>query len=369
VLWRFFFYWLDYKKGIYQEGCKKSYWNKLLRLIFEQDDENKQLFLDKFLMKKEKEETTSLEDYIIYKKTHLLYDWIEGKKSVKAIEEEYGLYRGCIYRLAEGFSWLANSLSAIAECMNLEKKINKDLGKIKMLSNRLIEGIQEEGINLTLLYIPGLSRYNIRKLVGAGYEDENSLRDVSEDELGKLIPRRLVQRILESVKEDNNHQTVSKEKWIVKAEKLKVSKKVPEEDEISISERQLESDLSAASLGPLLEISKHRPDRIIFMGKKIRVTATEFALICILARNNARVLSYDELVYELWGDNENAIYRRVNYHFFNIKKMILKTIGENKTNIERIKNILVVVPGRGIMLNLEDQELIINQHDANVSVS
>jgi len=46
------------------------------------DDENKQLFWDKFLMKKEKEETTSLEDYIIYKKTHLLYDWIEGKNDM-----------------------------------------------------------------------------------------------------------------------------------------------------------------------------------------------------------------------------------------------------------------------------------------------
>jgi hypothetical protein len=48
---------------------------------------------------------------------------------------------------------------------------------------------------------------------------------------------------------------------------------------------------------------------------------------------------------------------------------MLKTIGENKTNIERIKNILVVVPGRGIMLNLKDKELIINQQHAHASAS
>ena len=83
----------DYKKGIYQEGCKKSYWNKLLRLIFEQGDEDKKLFRDEILIKKEKEETTSLEDYITLKKTNLLYDWIM-EKSVKAIEREYGLYNG-----------------------------------------------------------------------------------------------------------------------------------------------------------------------------------------------------------------------------------------------------------------------------------
>jgi len=210
----------DYKKGIYQYDYRKNYWNKFLRLIFEQDDEDKQLFWDKFLMKKEKEETTSLEDYILYKKTHLLYDWVMEKNSVKKIEEENGLYRGCIYKLGEGFSWLADSLSAIAECMNLEKKINKDLGKIKMLSKRLIEGIQEEGINLALLYIPGLSRYHIRRLMGAGYGDENSLRNASEVELGKLLPRRLVQRILRRMKDEKDIQEVKKQKLIIEDEKL-----------------------------------------------------------------------------------------------------------------------------------------------------
>jgi len=359
----------DYKKGIFQGGYRKNYWNKLLHLIFEQDDEEKKLFRDKILMIKEKEEITSLEDYITFMKTHLLYDWIMGKKSVKAIEQEYGLYRGCIYRLGEGFSWLADSLSAIAESAGWEKKINKDLSKIRMLSNRLVEGVQEEGLNLTLLYIPGLSRHYIRKLVEAGYRDESSLRDASGGELDKLLPKRLVQRIHKRMKEENNHHKMAKEKWIVQAEKLKDFKEVPEEYGVSISKRQSATALPVTLLEPVLEISQRRPDRIIFMGEKIRVTATEFALIHLLAQHNGRVISYDELLDELWKGEEDVIYRRVNYHIFNIKKIILKTIGENKTNIERIKNILVVVPGRGIMLNLEDKELIMNQQHANASVS
>ncbi len=359
----------DYKKGIYQYGCRKNYWNKLLRLIFEQDDEDKKLFRDKILMKMEKEETTSLEDYITLKKTHLLYDWIMGKKSVKTIEEEYGFYRGCIYRLGEGFSWLADSLSAIAESVGWEKKYIKDLTKIKMLSKRLAGGVQEEGIKLALLYIPGLSRHYIGRLVGAGYRDENSLRDASGGELGKLIPKRLVQRIKKKMKEENNHQTVSKEKWIVQDEKLKAYKKMPEECGISISERQLATTSYAKSLEPLLEISQLRPDRIIFEGKKIEVTATEFSLINFLAQHNNQVMSYDTLLDELWKDEKDVIYRRVNYHIFNIKKAILKTIGETKTNIERIKKILVVVPGRGIMLNLMDNELIINRQHAHAPAS
>jgi len=93
-----------------------------LHLIFEQNGEDKKLFRDNILIKKEKEGITSLEDDISIMKTHLLYDWVEGKKSVKAIEEEYGLCRGCIYRLGEGFSWLADCLSAIAESMGWEEK-------------------------------------------------------------------------------------------------------------------------------------------------------------------------------------------------------------------------------------------------------
>jgi helicase len=345
----------DYKKGIHQYGDRKNYWNKLFHLIFEQDDEEKKLFRDNILMKKEKEEITSLEEYITFKKTHLLYDWIMGKKSVKTIEQEYDLYRGCIYRLGEGFSWLADSLSAIAESVGWEKKLNKDLNKIRMLSNRLVGGVQEEGLNLALLYIPGLSRYYIKKLVEAGYGDEKSLRDASEVELDKLLPKRLVQRIQKKIKEENNHQKMAKEKWIVQ--------------KMNISEGQSATASPVASLEPLLEISQRRPDRIIFLGKKIEVTFTEFSLIYFLAQHNSQVISYDTLLDELWKDEEDAIYRRVNYHVSNIRKAMLKTIGETKTNIERIKNILVVVPGRGIMLNLKDKELIINRQPTHASVS
>jgi len=105
---------------------------------------------------------------------------------------------------------LADSLSAIAESVDWEEKYSKDLNKIKMLSNRLVEGIQEEGINLALLCIPGLSRYYIGRLVRAGYGDENSLRDASEGELSKLLPKRLIQRIQKKIKENNNHQKMVK---------------------------------------------------------------------------------------------------------------------------------------------------------------
>jgi replicative superfamily II helicase len=59
-------------------------------------------------------------------------------KNVKTIEQEYNLYQGAIHRLGEGFSWLADSLAAIAENSNWKKKRKEDLNQIKLLSNRLI---------------------------------------------------------------------------------------------------------------------------------------------------------------------------------------------------------------------------------------
>jgi helicase len=305
---------------------------------------------------------------------------VEGKKSVRTIEEEYGLYSGCIHRLGEGFSWLADSLSAIAESVDWEEKINKDLNKIRMLSNRLVEGVQEEVLNLALLYIPGLSRYHIRSLVGAGYGDENSLRDASEVELGKLLPRRLVQRIQKRMKEDNSHQKVSKGKWIVQDEQLKAFKKAPEECGISgiicetcnrynvnpdpqkmnISERQSSDASPVASLEPVLEISQLRPDRIIFEGEKIEVTSTEFSLIYLLAQNRGKILTHNDLLDTIWKENEYATYVQITYHLYKIRRVILEIIGDNKKNKERVKDILKVISRRGIMLNLEEEKLKIS---------
>jgi helicase len=232
-------------------------------------------------MKKEKEETTSLEDYIIFKKTHLLYDWIMGKNNVKTIEEEYGLYRGCIYRLGEGFSWLSDSLLAIAESVGWEEKINKDLNKIRMLSNRLVEGVQEEGINLALLYIPGLSRYHIRRLVGAGYRDENSLRD--------------------AMKEENNHRKMLKVKWIVQDENCEPESAILPSPLKTTSITSTSHNLKPVSVNSpsktenckptfvtILEIDQYRPDRIIFEGKEVKLTPLAFSLLYLLAQNPKR---------------------------------------------------------------------------------
>ena len=110
----------------------------------------------------------------------------------------------------------------------------------------------------------------------------------------------------------------------------------------------------------ILEIDRHRPDRIIFLGKKIEVTSTEFSLIHLLAQHNGRVISYDTLLDEFWKDEEDAIYNRVSFHISKIRRTILKTIGENKISKEKLTYIFAVVPGRGVILRLKAEEIKIN---------
>jgi len=251
----------------------------------------------------------------------------------------------------------------------------KDLNKIRMLSYKIVGGVQEEGINLALLYIPGLCRYHIIRLVEAGYRDEKSLRDASEVELGKLLPKRLVQRIQKKMKEENNHQKMLKEKWIVQDEKLKAFKKVPEDygifcetcnrcnvnpQKMNISERQSATASTVTLLQPLLEISQRRPDRIIFEGKEAKITARGFSLLYFLAQRKQEVVSYDSILDEIWKDDEDAIYTRIISYIYKFRRNILDTIGHNESNKEKVKDIFKVISGRGIMLNINDKELQIS---------
>jgi len=191
---------------------------------------------------------------------------------MKRLEQDYFLYEGDVLRLAEGFCWLADSLAAIAESACWKKKRKKDLKKIILLSERLIEGIEEEGLNLARLYIPGLNRYYIRRLVRAGYTDEKCLREVREEELAKVLPKRLVNRIQERIKEDEENQEAKKQKV-----KVNDSNSETENHKLTTCHPILET----CNLKPttVLEIDVHRSDRIIFMGEKIEVTAKEFSLI------------------------------------------------------------------------------------------
>ena len=210
---------------------------------------------------------------------------------------------------------------------------------IKKLSERLAWGVEEEGLKLARQHIPGLGRSYIRALLREGYDDGKCLEELSEEELAKVVPKRLAGRIKERFSGES-----------CKANTLLASPEI----------KNCKPETCNPKPVTILEIDTHRPDRIIFEGEKIGVTATEFSLIHLLALHNEQVMSYEGIVKKLWGAETEAIYTRIIQHIYKFRKNILNTIGNNPTNREKIRDTLKVVPGRGVMLNINDKELKIN---------
>jgi helicase len=320
-------------------------------------------------LKKIKEDSIPLEDYLTFRKTCMLYDWIKEDKDIKTIEQENGLYGGVIQVLGEGFSWLADSLMEIAKNDGWRKGREEDLNKIKILSKRLIDGVEEDGLNLSQLHIPGLSRYYIGKLLGDGYNNGKCLKEASEEELNKILPKRLVKKIQDRIKEEKVIQEVKKQKLITEDENCKpVILPSPLKTTNTTSASHNLQPVSASSppktenqkLKTVLEISLHRPDRIIFERKAFKVTTIGFSLLYLLAQHREKVVSYEEILKDLWKGEKDAIYTRINYHICKIRKDILKIMDKKEDNTKKIENIFKAIPGRGLMLNIKEEELEIN---------
>ncbi len=116
----------------------------------------------------------------------------------------------------------------------------------------------------------------------------------------------------------------------------------------------------SSQLTTILEIDQHRPDRIIFEGKEVKVTAIGFSLIYLLAQHIGEVVSYEEILKKLWEDETDAIYTRIIQHIYKFRRDVLDAIGNNKTNKEKVKDTFKAVSGRGVMLNINDTEIKIN---------
>jgi len=118
--------------------------------------------------------------------------------------------------------------------------------------------------------------------------------------------------------------------------------------------------LETCNLQPLLQIDQHRPDRIIFMEKEIKITTRGFSLLYLLAQHKGEVVSYDSILDSLWKDDEEAVYTRINYHICKIRKDILKIMDKKEDCSKKIENIFKTIPGRGLMLDIKEKELETN---------
>jgi len=275
-----------------------------------------------------------------------MYDWIKGKE-LRGMEEDYGTLGGNLQKMGEGFSWLADALSSLAEREGWKEVRADDLTKIRELSARLIDGIESESLALARLSIPGLTRGYIQRLVREGYNNEQCLSELSDNQLKQILPELLVKRIRKCIN--------SKNICFDSDPHLNVNLELGKE-----KDKKRDKQCGKATL----ILNANRPDRIIFLDEEIAVNKIGFQLIFLLAQNEGRVLSYEQIIDTLWPSDEDATYHRLWYHLARMRKEMERVIKNNVDKNKDKDNLLLadkelkgkvfrVIPGIGLMLNPE----------------
>ncbi|WP_286081809.1 winged helix-turn-helix domain-containing protein [Parablautia intestinalis] len=115
-------------------------------------------------------------------------------------------------------------------------------------------------------------------------------------------------------------------------EMMKVVKRYPD---FKKYELRMESSLQI----PGLEIYPDR--RKIYRDRmEIRLTAKEFDILCLLAANCGRVLTYTQIYQEVWGDYVQDIENNtIGYHICNLKEKLFAASPCSAFHIRCVRNV------------------------------
>ena len=77
---------------------------------------------------------------------------------------------------------------------------------------------------------------------------------------------------------------------------------------------------------------------IIYKGEHIQLTGRMFEVLLILAKNAPRVLTYDELTQEIWGEDSTSAHNRLKYLIYLLRQEFLR-IDPQQTVIKNIDRV------------------------------
>ena len=261
------------------------------------------------------------------KKALILYQWI-SPASTREIEEAHNAFSGAIKKMGEEFSWLIEAISTLAKAEGWPEAVIK---KMDVLGERLSFGIDLKGLELAKLRIRGLGRGFISRLVQNGYDSRKALRDLSIEDLQKIVPEDLARRIAQRLRPQASD----------------VAERSPKKSPPSIQQKIQEAVNKA-----ILVVDQKHPGTIEFHGKGVKLTSKQFWLLAALAESPGKCVSYDALYSRVWGDEVSVELQQLSYH----KSQLLKKISRvaPKSNV---KTLITPVSGEGMVLNLRPDEI------------
>jgi hypothetical protein len=136
----------------------------------------------------------------LVKLSFLLCEWISNASTLN-LEQKYFCRSGQIEQIAGRTSWLLDAACGLAKIIKSDKKLVHFLKKLSLQVNF---GVDESGIPLARLRIPGLGRDYIWRLVKAGFYNLRKIRETSLEKLEQIIPRPVAERLKE--KTESTHK-------------------------------------------------------------------------------------------------------------------------------------------------------------------
>ncbi|MBW1716770.1 MAG: hypothetical protein JRJ77_13250 [Deltaproteobacteria bacterium] len=125
----------------------------------------------------------------------LLERWIQGKDT-PAIERDFESYYGTIATAAAAMSWIVDAAQLVAWVMRLPKALQR---RLSILSERLLFGVEEKGLELARLRVRGLGRAGIKRLIFEGYDSKKAVQEASLPLLAKVIPEKIAINLKQAV--------------------------------------------------------------------------------------------------------------------------------------------------------------------------
>jgi helicase len=134
------------------------------------------------------------------KLSFLLSEWITSESTLD-MECKYFCRSGQIEQIGKRVSWLLDSACGIAKALNLDKKIIHFLKRLSLKANF---GVDDVGVKFAHLRVPGLGRDFIWALTKKGFCSLKQIQAAKLEELEKVIPRQVAQRLKERIEERSN---------------------------------------------------------------------------------------------------------------------------------------------------------------------
>ncbi len=125
----------------------------------------------------------------------LLSDWITHQDTLD-LENKYFCRLGQIDQIGKRASWLLDAAFGIARILSSNRKL---VSFLKKLSQEVNFGVDQRGLKLAKLRVPGLGRDYIWNLVENGFSDLKKIKEAKLNDLEKFIPTRVAERLKEKI--------------------------------------------------------------------------------------------------------------------------------------------------------------------------